>query len=150
MIDITNFWGSLPEWVKAIIKPITKTKKSWKMPVYKGDKDWYMNIPILMTWKESLTGGTEKCLDWWYKEKTGKDPIPGESKFTLTLSKTHSGDVDTILKMEPKEFYSCWTGGDDSYYYDPISKITCWLCPYLPWLMDGTPKYLYIKMEVVK
>jgi len=79
--NITCTWWALPEWVKAIIKP---KKKTWTFPVYKSEgKDWYMNIPSLLTFKELLTGGTEECLDWWYKEQSGKDPVPG-SKFKMT------------------------------------------------------------------
>ena len=147
MKDITNSWWSLPEWVKAAIKP---NKTTWTFPAYKGDgKNWYMDIPSLLTWKESLTGGTEECLDWWYEKMTGKKPVPG-SKFTMTLSDKASVGYTTHLHHEPTEMHSCWTGGEDTYWWEPISKTTCWLCPYLPWLMGGVPKKMYVTLEVVK
>ena len=148
MKNITCTWWALPEWVKSIIKP--KHKKTWTFPVYKSEgKDWYMDIPSLLTFKELLTGGTEECLDWWYKEQSGKDPVPG-SKFKMTLSDKPTPSYTTKIIHEPTEMYSAWVDGDDSYWWDPVSKKTIWLCPYLPWLMGGIPDKMYVSLEVVK
>ena len=149
-MNLTNTWWALPSWIQAAIKPLTKMKSSWTMPCYKSEgKDWKMNIPMLLTWGETLTGGTEKALDWWYESLSGEKPEAG-STIKLTLSKTPTPSYTTKLILEPTEMHSCWTDGDDSYWWEPISKTTCWLCPYLPWLMGGIPKKLYVTMELAK
>ena len=117
------------------------------MPVYKStdNKDWYMDIPMLMTWKESLTGGTETCLDWWYEKLSGEKPTP-DSKMKLTLSKYPMEGCTTELDYIGDDKY--WS--QSSWYEDKTSGSSCWLCPYLPWLMDGKPKKMYVTMEITK
>ena len=62
--SISCTWWSYPKWMTGLLKPLTKLKKEWTMPCYKGKgKDWMMDIPMLLTWKELLTGGTETDLD---------------------------------------------------------------------------------------
>ena len=136
-----NFWWSLPTWLTACLKPLTKTTKKWSFTCYKGSKDWYFNLPLLLTFKESLTGGTEKCLDWWYEEMTGFKP-QADCKMKLELSKYPMPGCSTKLTFMFNE------GCDgSSFYKDAKSQMMCWLCPYLPYLMDGKPDTLYLNLQ---
>lgn len=141
MTSATCIWWSLPKWLTDMIKPLTKTKKEWSMPLYKlpGSSDWYMDIPMLLTWKEALTGGTETCLNWWYEKLTGKKPDT-DSKMTCILSKYPIDGATTTLKLLGDD--DAWT--EASYYLDETSDMTIWLCPYLPWLMDGKPDKMWM------
>ena len=140
-IDMTCSWWSLPKWIQDLIQPLTKTKKSWTMPLYKDgtNTDWYMDIPMLLTWKETLTGGTEKCLDWWYQKLTGNKP-DSNSKMTITLSQYPLENPTTCLTLQGDD--ELWK--ESSYYLDTKSQMICWLCPYLPWLMGGKPKQMWL------
>jgi hypothetical protein len=142
-----NTWWGLPEPLKNQLQQLTKNKKTWKTKLYKmeGSEDWYLSLPLLLTYNESLTGGTELTLNKMYKQLTGNYPNK-DSKLMTTWS------------SEPLEEGNCtltYQGDDDlwpesSYYLCEETQTLCWLCPYLQWLMGEKPKKLYLKLEPTK
>ena len=143
----TCTWWALPEWAKDALKPLTLTKKEWGMPVYKleGDNNWYMDVPMLLTWKEALCMGTERCLDEWYEKLSSEKPTKA-SKMYLTLSKYPMKDATTTLEYQGDD--ASWP--EASYYLDTGTNMLAWLCPYLPWLMNGKPEKMWLTLKVTK
>jgi hypothetical protein len=141
-----NTWWGLPKPMQNMLQKLTKGKKSWTTTLYKmqGSNDWYLSLPLLLTYNESLTGGTEETLDLMYEKLTGKQPT-STSKLLSTWS------------MEPMEGCNCtltyqyddplWP--ESSYYLCENTWTMCWLCPYLQWLMGEKPKTLYLKLTPV-
>ena len=140
-------WWTLPDnYQKFIEHHIIPKKDTWTLECFKASTDgiWHFDIPEFLTFQESLTGGTELALDYWFEELTGGfTPIKGE-KLILTISdKPIDGFITTISHShsDPK-----WDN-DANFYLDDKTGLLLWLCPYLQSLFKYLPKKLWLKFE---
>jgi hypothetical protein len=146
-MSLTNTWWSLPKSLQNQLQKLTKGKTKWTTTLYKmqDNQDWYLSLPQLMTYNESLTYGTEKTLDLMYTKLTGEQPT-SNSKLLSTWSSEPLPDGNCTLTYQ---------GDDDldkesSYYLCEETQTLCWLCPYLQWLMGEKPQKLYLKLTPTK
>lgn len=145
--DLKCTWWLLPKAATKLLKPLTKLTDKYSLTLYKceGEGDWYFDVPYLLTWKESLCGGTEKVLDTWFEKLSGSTPT-SSSKLKCLLSPKPLKGYTTKLTYYGND--KCWS--ESSYYLDETTDLLCWFCPYLPWLFDGKPKELYVKFSLTK
>lgn len=138
-------WWALPDSVKsALIKKIGD-KDTWTLDCYKKGVFWAFDLPWLLTYGELLCGGTEKDLDSWFFELTGKCPEEGDTLKLTVSSKASVGYSTKLLLL--KEDFSC---KDSTYYLDVVTKLECWLCPYLKFLFGAAPDALYVTFDLDK
>lgn len=139
-----NTWWGLPKPMQDMLQKLTMGKKTWTTKLYKMEysNDWYLSLPLLLTYNESLTGGTEKTLDLLYEKLSGKYPN-SNSKLLATWSSEPLEGSNCTLKYQGDD--ELWP--ESSYYLCEETQTLCWLCPYLQWLMGEKPKYLYLKLE---
>ena len=146
MTQLTNLntWWALPKPLQNMLQKLTKGKKTWTTTLYKmySGGDWYLTLPLLLTYNESLTGGTEKTLDLLYEKLTGKKPSD-DSKLLTTLSSNPLANANCTLTYQGDD--ELWP--ESSYYLCEETQTLCWLCPYLQWLMGEKPKTLYLELS---
>ena len=139
-----NTWWALPKPLQNMLQKLTKGKKTWTTTLYKmySEGDWYLTLPLLLTYNESLTGGTEKTLDLLYEKLTGKKPSD-DSKLLTTWSSNPLANANCTLTYQGDD--ALWP--ESSYYLCEETQTLCWLCPYLQWLMGEKPKTLYLELS---
>jgi hypothetical protein len=142
-----NTWWGLPKPMQDMLQKLTKGKKTWTTTLYKmySGGDWYLSLPLLLTYNESLTGGTEKTLDKVYEQLTGKTPSD-DSKMLTTWSSNPLPNGNCTLTYQGDD--ELWP--ESSYYLCEETQTLCWLCPYLQWLMGEKPKTLYLELKPTK
>lgn len=137
-----SWWGLPTEIQEKLKKTFCEGKNSWELQPYKNpDGSWGFDLPMLLTINEKLIGGTDLCMDYYWEEITGTKPQTGD-KLKMTCSSKPIEDQNLILEYQGDDFFD----PDSSYYLDPKSGITCWLCPYLTFLFGDKPSSLYIKL----
>lgn len=138
-----NTWWGLPKPLQDLLQKLTKGKKQWTTELYKmqDSNDWYLSLPLLLTYNESLTGGTEKCLDTLYEQLSGNKPTPSSKLLTTWSSQPLEGSNCTLTYQGDDDLWP-----ESSYYLCEETQQLCWLCPYLQWLMGEKPKKLYLKL----
>ena len=104
-----------------------KNTHSWAL--YKFGSEWAFNHWECMKLDEQLLGGSEKCLDWHYKQLTGDEP-----NYCSMMYATFSTDLSTFGEYKPttkllwlKEWEKDPTA---SYYLDEACGMEWWLCPF--------------------
>ena len=125
-------------------EPWNCTKKDpYAWYIYKHGSDWAFNHERHMKMNEQLTGGTEKCLDWWYKQLAGKDPTH-DSGMYMTISTKQIYIPTTTWKLKGEDL----DRPDSHYYIDRATGMRCWLCSYGTDLGLGGAKKLYLKITL--
>ena len=142
--SLLNTWWGLPKPLQDMLQKLTQGKKTWTTTLYKmsGNGDWYLSLPQLLTYNESLTNGTELTLDKLYEQLTGNQPT-GKSKLLSTWSSEPMEGCNCTLTYQGDD--NLWP--ESTYYLCEETQTLCWLCPYLQWLMGEKPKKLYMKLE---
>jgi hypothetical protein len=104
-----------------------KETHSWLL--YKTYDHWSFNHWQTMKFDEGLLNGSEKCLDWHYKNLTGKDP-----DFHSEMLATFSTDLSTFGEFTPTTkltWLSEWEHNPmASWYLDEACGMNWWLCPF--------------------
>ena len=142
-MTLNNFWWALPETVHTYVKSIVPDKDTWTIHCKKfADETWKFSLPQFLTINESLCGGTEKVIDYWYKHLIHKDAVIGD-KIKMTISsKPIKGHTCTLIYLHDDP---CWP--EASIYMDPKADMDAWLCPYLQVLFKGKPEKLWVLIE---
>lgn len=136
--DIGSWW-SQPQFIQDWVKSIIPNKDTWTLNITKKSDWWYFSIPQFFTIDEALCGGTEKAIDWHFKKKFNRESIKGDKmKMTVTTVKPDSFDAWIIFQSDDP----CWA--DASEYFDVISGIKCWLCPYVQVLFKKKPQEMWL------
>jgi len=141
---MSSFWSS-PRWLQILIWRIVPKKNTWNLTCtrdYSGV--WSFNIfPVIFN--EPLVGGTEKTVDYFYKQLTGKKPDSGDrAKLTVSTRKLQ-GTYTTTLKHHHRDSY----GGGNT-YIDQITGMSCWLCPVSQLLFGKVPATIYVTVKPLK
>ena len=124
--------------------PWNCTKKdSYAWYIYKYGADWAFMMERHMKINEQLTGGTEKSLDWWYKQLSGKEPTH-ESGMYMTISTQKTFHPTTWWKLKGEDP----DRPDSHWYIDRTNGMRCWLCAYGTDLGLGGAKQLYLKLTL--
>ena len=119
---ITNFYWTLPEWVKDFFKP--KGKTSLTITAFKEDGDWFFNLPPI-TWKESLC--FPEALNYIAE---------GKSKVRLYISTQPFVGAE---EMHWERQDPLWQEANEYSWNDHI----IWLCPWLQWWFGSVPKTIW-------
>lgn len=143
--ETLNTWWSLTPDEQSEIEKTIPEHTTLTLPITKHKSGvWTLSLPQWKTLNESLTGGTEKVLDYHYKEVIGVEPKTGD-QLLCTLSKEELKDYTTKW---------CWLNIDpiwkeSNYYLDSGTYDYVWLCPYLQTLYKEVPIVLWVKVEPV-
>ena len=108
---------------------------------------WSFSLPQYDTYDELLCNGTEKAIDWHYKQLTGILPAGG-SRMLVTINHG-DGELPDYVDTELVWVREDYDTKDSNYYIDVESLIVCWLCPYLQALFKDVPRSLFMRFEPV-
>lgn len=143
LITMSNSWWSLPDSIQNKIKSLVPDKNEWSLTCTKKDSgDWVFSIPQFLTFNESLTGGTELIIDYYYEQVVGSVSQTGD-KVKLVVSK-YDMQGEQTLSLSWTDSDPLWTESNN--YVDPSTGMVSWLCPYLQVLMKEVPSKLYVKV----
>ena len=96
--------------------------------LYKYGPHWALNHWETQTYDEELLNGSEKCLDWHYKQLTGSDPNwKSEMLCTMSTKLSTYGEykpTTTLTLLKPDSQYP-----KANYYLDEACGMLWWLCP---------------------
>ena len=125
--------------------PWNCTKKdTYSWYIFKYGTDWVFHMPRHMKINEQLTGGTEKSLDWWFKQLSGKEPTH-EAGMYMTITRKEGLFIPTawwkLAGEDPDRPDSHW-------YIDRTTGMRCWLCAYGTDLGLGGAKKLFLKLTL--
>lgn len=138
-MNIFNYWNQ-PQIVRTIISKIVPKKNQWTITVKKQSTgDWCFTVPFIV--KESLTNGTEKVIDYYFKEFCYREPHVGDT-ITMVISTTKQKDYDTRISFVGKDNYS--TG---NYYVDDMTQQSVWLCEVGQVMFKGVPDTFWVKFK---
>jgi hypothetical protein len=141
--DNLNTWWGLTSVVQDQVKQLVPNKNSWTLHVTKHKSGvWVFSLPQFMTFNESFCNGTENVFDFWYEKQTGSKPVVGSS-MKVTVSKVMPQWFDCKLL----HMYCDTMWPDANYYFDKVSGLDVWLCPYLQVLFKEVPEHLYVKFD---
>ena len=123
---MTNFFWSVPQWVKDLCQPKGKTELN--ITAYKEGKFWYFDLPPI-TWKESLM-----FADALNELAQGKD------KVKLTIS---SVPIEGAEKLWWFQSDPMWMDANEYYWKDHL----IWLCPWNQWYFGEVHENLWFKVN---
>ena len=126
---MTNFFWSIPNWVKDFFKPKGKTKLT--ITAYKDGSDWYFNLPPI-TWKESLV--FSEALNELAK---------GANEVKLTIS---SKPIEGAEKIWWFQSDPCWMEANIYYWKDH----EIWLCPWNQWYFGEVHENLWFTVSSLR
>ena len=116
-------------------------KDTWTFPLYKTYQWWSFNLWECHLYDEGLLNGTEKSLDYWYKQLSKGEPnYTSEMYGTFTTKKLEGLKPTTTLTFQHPDPKS----PKSSYYLDEGNGNMCWLCPLLQQLFGESPQTLYL------
>ena len=117
------------------------------MLLYKYGPNWALNHWETYTHDEELLGGSEKCLDWHYKQLTGMDPnYNSEMLCTMTTKLETYGEYKPTTTLT---WLSEWERNPKaSWYLDEACNMLWWLCPMWAQMHPGNeaPKKCYLML----
>ena len=135
-----DFW-SLSASQQEEVASLVPKQDSWTLKLFKQtDSDWTFSIALIKD--EALCNGTEKVIDYYFKQLNGKSPEPKDS-ITMTASTTKPDQYLYSTKLE----YDCPDGlmqGSNN-YTDVNTGKTVWLCAVLQVMFGTVPPVLYLK-----
>jgi hypothetical protein len=117
-----------------------ESKSKWDLLMWPYENNWGFNLYKYLIINEQFLKGTEKCIDKWYMEKTGKDYKTHKSYLWGHFSKEKTDQWDTtweFIKDDPEDPL----GG---FYKDTTTGQTLWLCPLWTMMWGEKPDTLYI------
>ena len=123
---MTNFFWSVPQWVKDLCQPKGKTELN--ITAYKEGKSWYFDLPPI-TWKESLL--FEDALN---------ELAQGKDKVKLTIS---SVPIEGAEKLKWFQTDPMWMDSNEYYWNDYL----VWLCPWNQWYFGEVHENLWFKVN---
>jgi len=139
-----NTWWGLTVAAQNAIKATIPHKNVWVLDIYRNEAGiWSFSLPQYMTFNEALLGGTELSLDWHFQILTGQKPVNG-SHMKLTC---YNGDVEIPDDYHTQLRWLYESTGDSNWYYDTVSGMDCWLCPYVQTLFHSVPLSIYIHID---
>ena len=140
--DIQRF-ERLPAAKSKSIADLIPRRTEWELLVYRTPSCWAFDMDEYGVKSEALVGGTEKALDYWFTEITGRLPSLGD-KMNLTVFTEGEHEYDTkLIWLNNAEIGS----GND--YLDVYSRLDCWLCPFLQALFKDVPEVIYLRIDPV-
>ena len=123
---MTNFFWSVPQWVKDLCQPKGKTELN--ITAYKEGKSWYFDLPPI-TIKESLL--FEDALD---------ELAQGKDKLELTIS---SVPIEGADKLTWSHSDPSWPEANEYLWKDQL----IWLCPWNQWYFGEVHKTLWFSVN---
>lgn len=100
-------------------------------------KIWAFDHEHNNTKGEGLMNGTEKVIDCYYYNLTGKQPVPGD-RMKFTLDTEPFPEATTFLTLQE-------TDKNGSVYKDKLTGMEVWLCPWLQGYFGNVPETIYIQ-----
>jgi hypothetical protein len=139
---LQNSWWGLPTKVQDVVKSMVPDKVTWTLDCTKDSSGvWVFSLPQFLTFNESLCNGTEKVMDYWYTQLSGKEPVTG-SKLKVVVSKVEQLNWTTKVNWLYED--PLWT--ESNYYYDTKSNMDLWLCPYVQVLFKEVPESMWLTL----
>lgn len=140
-----NTWWDLSKASQALIAKAVPTKNTWTLIIKRhSNQEWIFSLPQFLTFNETLCGGTEHAIDYWYTEITGENPEVGD-RLSMTVTTDRPDGFTTALTLKEE----CPQYASSHFYFDTISDYTIWLCPYLQVLFKSVPKTLWVTFKTV-
>ena len=137
-----DFW-SLTQSVQDQVAALVPKKDSWTLKLFKQDNsDWTFSIALIKD--EALCNGTEKVIDYYFKQLNGKSPETKDS-INMTVSTTKPDEYLYTTKLEYDGPDGAMQGSNN--YTDVNTGKTVWLCPVLQVMFGTVPPVLYVKFS---
>ena len=135
-----DFW-SLSTALQEEVASLVPKQDSWTLKLFKQkDSDWTFSIALIKD--EALCNGTEKVIDYYFKQLNGKSPETKDS-ISMTVSTTKSDEYLYTTKLEYDGPDGSMQGSSN--YTDVNTGKTVWLCPVLQVMFGTVPPVLYVK-----
>jgi hypothetical protein len=144
--SLLNVWWAIPSSVQDQIKKLVPDQDTWTLDMSKDKSGvWVFSLPQFLTFNESMCNGTELVMDYHFEQKMGYTPVIG-SKMKLTVSKVKPSTFDTTITW----MYEDPVCPGSNYYYDKVSKMDVWLCPYVQVLFKEVPESMWLTVQPIE